>query len=344
MRNLYNWFIDMDKKLLGAIIIFNMILGLALSRINDKYEHFFLLQSLVTTVLVIEIIVLKLYKKKIIDLYCYIKPNSITGCNYAQMRKDNCSLKVRLMAGGFGFISNIFFFVLHLVPINSLGVYICILLYVTLYFSMIGYIQVILFMKFLKQFNVNDINLINKIFPQNNQMLKVINEIINLQAVTFAIIGMIYTLIYTIIAPKPVTVVSTLIQDYKGKCLGINHIILFYTWLQIICLIITAFFVILLLSKKIYRKILMEFNDKFQIEICTELNKDKHNFSTLEYFTAAAYVYEIVDKMEQSKKTKINDRQIYIISALFHLISFTILMSDLIVALENIETKFLQFF
>lgn len=166
MRNLYNQFIEMDKKLLGVIIIFNMILGLVLSSINDKYEHFFLLQSLVTTVLVIEIIVLKLYKKRIIDLYCYIEPNSITGCNYAQMRKDNCSLKVRLMAGGFGFISNIFFLALHLIPINSLGVYICILLYVTLYFSMIGYIQVILFMKFLKQFNVNDINLINKIFRQ----------------------------------------------------------------------------------------------------------------------------------------------------------------------------------
>lgn len=339
MKDLYVWFIGADKKHLAGIIVVEIILGLILSNINDDYEHFFILQSLVSTVLFIEFIVLKIYRKKINNLFCYFKPNSITGYNYAQLKKDNYSVNVKLIACGFGFISNIFFFILHLIPINSLGVYICVLLYVTLYFSMIGYVQVVLFIKFLKQLNVNDIDVKNKLFPQNNQMLKKINEIINLQAVTFAIIGMIYTLIYSIIAPEPVNAVSLLIQDYKGKNLSINHIILFYTWFQILFLIVTAFFVILLLSKKIYRRILIEFNDKFQTEIWSELNKDKQNFSASEYFSALASVYEIVDKMEQAKQTKTSDRQIYIISALFHLISFTILMSDWIVALENIANK-----
>lgn len=339
MKDLYRWLINVNKKQIVGIIVVEIILGLILSSINDEYKHFFLLQCLVSTVLLIEVIVLKIYKKKINDLYCYFRPNSITGCKYAQLKKDNCSVKIKIIACGFGFISNTFFLILHLIPVNSLGVYICILLFLTLYFSIIGYIQVILFIRFLKQLNVNDIDLKNKLYPRNNEVLKKINGIINLQAVTFAIIGMIYTLVYSIIAPEPVSAVSFLIQDYKGKSLNINHIILFYTWIQILFLIVTAFFVILLLAKKIYNKILVEFNDKFQMEIWDELNIDKQNFSALENFSAMSCVYEIVDKMEQAKKSKTGDRQIYVVSVLFHLISFTILMSDWIVALENIVNR-----
>lgn len=224
MKGLYEWLIGLNIKQIVCIIVIETILGVILSSINDRYDHFFVLQCLVSTVLLIELIVLKKYKKKINDLYCFFKSNSIMGCNYARLKNDNCSIKIKIIACGFGIISNIFFLILHLIPVNSLGLYICVLLFVTLYFSMMGYIQVILFIKFLKQFNVNDIYLKNKLYPQNNRMLKKVNEIINLQAVTFAIIGMIYTLVYYIIAPEPVSAVSQLIQDYKGKSLSINHI------------------------------------------------------------------------------------------------------------------------
>lgn len=344
MKDLYGWLIGVNKKQIVGIIVVETIIGLILSTINDKYEHFCLLQCLVSTVLFIEVIVLKIYKKKINELNCYFNPNSITGCNYAQLKKDNCSVKIKIIACVFGLVSNMFFLILHLIPINGLGMYIIILLYVTLYFSMIGYVQVILFIKFLIQFDVNDIDLKNKLYPRNNKLLKKINEIINLQAITFAILGMIYTLIYSIVAPEPVSAVSSLLQDYKGKSLNINHIILFYTWLQILVLIVTAFFVILLLAKKVYNNILIEFNDRFQIEIWSELNTDKQNFSALEYFSAVNCVYEIVDKMERTKKSKTGDRQIYVISLLFHLISFTILISDWMVALENIAKRIIAIF
>lgn len=330
MKWIYKIFLLAKRKIEECIIIFFLISGLVLSFFYE-YDNFYVLQAMIIAILLIEMQVLGKYKKNISDLSLCFKTTSLTYQRYAKLKKRYSSQFVKILAHGFSFISNIFFFYLKLIPLNGLGIYICILLYITLYFSMIGYINVILFILFLRKVSIKDINVVNKMYPQNDQACKRINNIINLQAITFAVIGMIYTIVYVIIAPGPVMVIKEM-----RRGVSLFNIILLLTWSEIVLLIITGLFIILILSKMTYKNILYSFNDLCQEDIWRAFENDKGNLNSSDVFYQKAYVYELTEKVEKAKKIRTNENHIYAISFILHAVSLIILMSDFIYAIENI--------
>lgn len=187
------------KKFYFVFILF-IISGLWLN-IYTKYDHFSLLMLLTVCIFFICITAFKKFNKLIRSVFEDDETDIIIKSEITRLQNLQKSQISTFLAFLFAVTSNIEFFYLKLVPFNLIGGYIAFWLLIVLFIAGMGYISFILYIRMLLNITKTKLTKYNYYEPANTSSLILIYNLYSTFSLNFLGVGLLFTVIYTIVAP-----------------------------------------------------------------------------------------------------------------------------------------------
>lgn len=331
----------MDSKKVHRLINYNTLVFFIIVLfffsghfINAKipYENFSLLQCLI----IINFIACFLTLKKIDrSLKTIINSQKTDDCVKNKIKRCYLLLNSKYILF-FSFVlaimSNAEFFYLKLIPTNLMGIYIALLLFFVLSISYIGYIKYIIYIIFLKKISICEISYYNFFEPVRTPFIEILNHIIDNFSICFLLMGLIYTIVYSMIAPFSNIFLQ---KSFNFDMINMYEFIFIFSWLVIVILILIAFFILLIYPKVLLKRIIINLKDA---------SKD----------TILLYLFNLSDKMKNDGKIELIERCLNIIKLIdstkinidkektIFIFSFFITMASLYIWVSSILNAFVQ--
>ena len=301
--------------------------------INEKYKYnyFNIIQLLFYLIIIICFILFKLIYKKIFVLKELFDNDKSYIMLLDKFLNNLLTSKTLFLSFFFLLFSSTEFIILKILPLNLMGIYLFIIMGFSLFLSMIGYIICSKYILFLRKFSKLKMRSYNRFEPCNTADLKIMSNLMNTFIIGFLSIGLIYVVIYFLVAP-----ISKINTRY---IISLSNIAYFSTWLTIFILIIFGFMYIFLYSQSLFKRIINNWKTltKNDMNYFLKNNSKLNNFDRIDHLNKFLSIISYIDNSPNDVK----DSSIYLLSFAF---SFSSLFIHFVSLYESLNTVVDVFF
>ncbi len=305
------------------------ILGQVLNK-RYFYNYFSIIQLLFYLIIFICFILFRLVYKKVINLKGLFDNDKSYNLLFCDFFNKSFSLRTILLSVFFVLFSSIEFVVLKILPLNLMGLYLFLIMSFSLVISMLGYIICSHYIFFLRKFSKLKIRTYNRFEPANTPDLKLMSNLMNLFIIGFLGIGLIYVIIYFLVAP------ISAINFYKF--FSLYNVVYFITWLTILVLIIFGFIFIFCYSQNLFKHIIDNWKElsKNDMNFFLKNSNNLNNFEKIKHINRFLSISSYIN----NSANDVNDYTIYLISFAFSFSSLFIHFVNLFESLNTIVEVF----
>jgi hypothetical protein len=266
-----------------VLLLINYVVGIVIHIFTQTFPQFIIHLSCLSINIYITLYFIRLHWSAMAEVKRQIDEGD--KIQNSQLRTENIEYQKRVLrklnlVPGLAVLALFFWgiFSQKYITLDIVGIYAVLLVSVSVYLSVIGYLEYLYLLHFLSRLKHCDTADYCRVCPAQTPFIKTLAEFLNKAKVCFLFEGLLYVFEYFILIPEgSVTLTQINTPD------NLSFIV---TWIVIFVVIIAAFPTIIMLQEYYIEQIIQNFKQKEVSLLTAHANINKHDISSTFYFSS----------------------------------------------------------